>query len=371
VTRSEYSRRTFLRRSFGALAGAGVAGHAPALLPPVQRKPQTLRDKVAQLFVISFQGTSAGPQILSLLERYAFGGVILYARNCGTATQIRTLTASLQAASRFPLLICVDQEGGHVVRIKHGAPVFPSEAIYGQLDSPVRVYTDAATTALDLRTLGLTMNLAPVVDVLSNPRSPIGQRSYGPDPRLASRLSVAAIQGYQQHRMAATAKHFIGLGHTSIDSHQSLPTVTKTWQQLEADDLIPFRAAISAGVSSLLVAHVALPKIDPVARPASLSPVIIKTMIRGKLGFKGVVMTDSLMMGAVPRGDEVAAAERALIAGADILLLGGNETIPSAIFSEAIERIVASVGAGRIPESWVDAALSRVLTLKQRYPPLS
>lgn len=367
MTDLNLSRRTFLRRSIGVTAGVGFA---PTLLHHVaQRAPSSLRDKVAQLFVISFRGKVAGQEIVTLLERYAFGGVILYEPNCGSAEQIRTLSSSLQAVSRYPLLICVDQEGGKVVRIKHGAPVFPWEAQYGRIGSAGKVYVDAATTANDLRSLGLTMNLAPVVDVLSNPRSPIGRRSYGPDPQLAARLGMAAIQGYQQHRLAATAKHFIGLGHTSIDSHHALPTVTKTWQELEANDLIPFRSAISVGVSTLLVAHVALPKIDPVGRPASLSPVIIKSYIRGTLGFKGVVMTDSLLMGAVPHGDEVAAAEQALIAGADILLLGVNGKVSSAVYTEAIERIVASVQAGRIPESWVDAALGRVLTLKRRYPP--
>lgn len=366
MSRSQFSRRTFLRRSLSLAAGVGVG---PTLLrPSVQRVPRTLRDKVAQLFVISFTGKVAGEEIVTLLEKYAFGGVILYEANCGTAEQVRTLTSSLQAVARYPLLICVDQEGGKVVRIKHGAPVFPSEAEYGRLASAAKVYADASTTANHLHSLGLTMNLAPVVDVLSNSRSPIGLRSYGSDPQLAARLSMAAIQGYQQHRLAATAKHFIGLGHTSIDSHRTLPTVRKTWQELEANDLIPFRSAISVGVSTILVAHVALPKIDPVARPASLSPVIIKSYIRGALGFKGVIMTDSLLMGAVPQGDEVAAAEQALIAGADILLLGVNGKVSSAVYAAAIERIVASVQAGRIPESWVDAALGRVLTLKQRYP---
>src|SRR5436305_10796975 len=159
MTDTEISRRTFLRDSTGAFAGVGMLGHVPVLLP--QRKPRTLREKVAQLFVISFRGTSAGPEILSLLERYAFGGVILYGRNCGTAQQVRALTARLQAASRFPLLICVDQEGGSVVRITNGAPSFPPEAAYGRVGSTQRVTADAATTAQDLRALGLTMNLAP------------------------------------------------------------------------------------------------------------------------------------------------------------------------------------------------------------------
>src|SRR5207245_29692 len=163
-------------------------------------------------------------------------------------------------------------------------------------------------------------------------------------------LSVAAIQGYQQHELAATAKHFIGLGHTSIDSHAALPTVNATWQQLQADDLVPFQAAIGAGVSAILVAHVVLPRIDSVHRPASLSPVIINGAIPGKLGFKGVVMTDSLAMGAIPATDVTDAPRRALLAGADILLIAADRNIPAAVFTDAVDRIVRAVKKGQIHE---------------------
>jgi beta-N-acetylhexosaminidase len=365
-----WSRRDFLRRTSAGIVTANLAGAYPLLHGGNQPTPRTLREKVAQLFVISFAGTSPSPQLLSLLRSYPFGGFVLYNRNCVTATQTRSLISKLQSASRFPLLIGVDQEGGAVVRVRHGAPVFPSEAVYGEIGSAARVRTDAASTAMALRRLGFTINLAPVVDVLSNSKSPIGTRSYGPNPQLDAQLSVAAIQGYQQHGLAATAKHFIGLGHTSIDSHHALPTVTQSWQQLQRTDLIPFKAAIAAGVSTILVAHVALPRIDPVARPASLSPVIITGNIRGKLGFKGVVMTDSLAMGAVPAGEVTDAPRRALLAGADILLISANFDIPAAVFSDAVDRIISAVKKGQIKESVVDTALSRVLALKGRYPPL-
>lgn len=376
-------RRTFLRHSLAsatALLGAGLpalaraASTPPTAIPSPSRSlssrrlPTTLREKVGQLFMVSFQGLSPSPSFLSLLERYAFGGVILYAGNATTAAQVRGLTSELQRATPFPLFISTDQEGGRVVRIRQGVPVFPSEAAYGAIDSPARVYADAAATARGLRALGLTMNLAPVLDVLSNRKSPIGARSYGNNPQVASRLGVAAIQGYQQYGLSATAKHFVGLGHTSIDSHRALPTVTLTLDQLERNDLIPFRAAIAAGVSTVLVAHVALPAIDPVYRPASLSPVMIGDVLRGRLGFKGLVMTDSLLMGAVPHGQEPEAAERAFAAGADILLIGGNEHVPAGLFEVATERVLSAVQSGRIPESRLDASVARILALKARYP---
>jgi beta-N-acetylhexosaminidase len=333
--------------------------------------PKTLQEKVEQLFVVSFAGTSAGHDILSLLGRHAIGGVILYNRNCTSAIQTGTLLAELQATARYPLLVCADQEGGKVVRIHSGAPAFPAESVYGQIGSTHQVSHDATVTARDLRALGLSMNLAPVVDVLTNPKSPIGQRSYGSNPAENARLSVAAIRAYQRHGLAATAKHFIGLGHTVIDSHHLLPTVNLSLRQLAGTDLMVFKAAIAAGVSTVLVAHVALPQIDTnPTRPASLSPVIIQGVLRTQLGFKGVVMTDSLLMGALPNGHQADAAEQAFAAGADILLLGANEDFPTAVIEDAISRVVAAVRSGRVPQSRVDEAVGRVWALKQRYPAL-
>lgn len=362
------NRRTFLQSGV-VLAATRLTGlrqlEAGANSP---RPPRTLQEKVGQLFVVSFRGTAPDPAFLTQLNRRGFGGVVLYERNYTSAGQLRTLLEKLQHASPHPLLVCTDQEGGSVVRIRGDIHTFPSETVYGRIGSTARVYADAATTAHDLRVRGLTMNLAPVVDVLSNARSPIGDRVYGSDPRLAAQLSAAAIHGYQRHGLAAAAKHFIGLGHTSIDSHQDLPTVTQTLSQLERADLIPFRAAVAAGVSTLLVAHVALPGIDPVHRPASLSPVIIGGLVREHLGFNGVVMTDSLAMGALRQGSTAEAAERALAAGADMMLISADHDIPAGVFDDAVERVISAVRAGRVSQSRLDSAVARIAALKRRYP---
>jgi beta-N-acetylhexosaminidase len=362
------NRRTFLRSGM-ALAASGLAGRPSETAGASFRIPRTLRGKVGQLFVVSFRGTAPDPRFLSLLQRRGFGGVVLYERNYSDPGQLTLLLRQLQRGSGYPLLVCTDQEGGSIVRLRGGVHTFPSEAVYGRTGSTSRVYADAATTAHDLHALGLTMNLAPVVDVLSNPLSPIGDRSYGSDPRLVARLSAAAVHGYQQHGLAAAAKHFIGLGHTSIDSHQSLPTVTQPLAQLERADLIPFRAAVAAGVSTILVAHVALPAIDPVHRPASLSPVIIGGLIRKHLGFKGVVITDSLAMGALPQGSTAEAAERALAAGADMMLISADHDIPDGVFDDAVERVISAVRAGRVAESRLDGAVARIVALKHAYSP--
>jgi len=333
--------------------------------------PRTLRERVAQLFVISFVGPTLSYDTLALLDRHAFGGVILYANNCVNASQVHTLLNDLQTVARYPMLVSMDQEGGKVVRLRKGVPTFPAEAAYGKIASAQKVLQDAAATAQALRPLGLSMNLAPVVDVLSNPKSPIGKRSYGSNPQLVAKLSVAAIQGYQQHGLAATAKHFLGLGHTSIDAHTALPTVRLTLQQFENVDLIPFRAAIAAGVSTIMVTHVALPGIDPVFRPASLSPVIINGVIRNRLGFKGVIMTDSLMMGALPKGQEPEAAVRAFQAGADVLLMAANGAVNPAVIDEAVERVTWLVYSGQASESRLNASVARIMALKQRYPAIN
>ncbi len=382
-------RRTFLRDSLAGVAalsgGEVTAGHAgsqgdlhgttrgrgaavPTSAEQRPRVPSTIREKVGQLFMVSFAGTTPRSDLLSFFDRNAPGGVILYERNVTSAAQVRTLIADLQRAAPVPLLVATDEEGGLIASIRDGVAVSLSEARYGALGSPVRVYHDAAAMAHDLGALGLTMDLAPVVDILADHGSPIGTRSYGTDPRLVGRLSVAAIQGYQRQGLAATAKHFVGLGRSSIDSHHALPTVTLTLDELERGDLIPFRAAIAAGVSTVMVAHVALPAIDPVARPASLSPVVMDGLLRRRLGFGGVIMTDSLVMGAVPGGNEPAAAERAFAAGADMLLISADRDIATTVFDEAVERIVASVTARRIPESRLDASVARIMALKRRYP---
>lgn len=361
------TRRRLLETG-AALAASGLAGLPTGAIGATSRPPRTVEEKVGQLFVVSFPGTTPDPTFLTVLQRHHFGGIVLYQRNYSSPSQLRTLLGNLQRASSFPLLVCTDQEGGAVIRLHRGVHTYPAEAVYGRIGSATRQYADAATTAHDLHSLGLTMNLAPVVDVLSNPRSPIGNRSYGSDPHLVASLSAAAVRGYQQHGLAAAAKHFIGLGHTSIDSHQALPTVTQTLAQLERNDLIPFRSAIAAGVSTILVAHVALPAIDNVHRPASLSPVIIGGLIRKQLRFKGVVMTDSLAMGALPQGSTAAAAEHALAAGADMLLISSDRNIPSNVLESAVERVISAVRAGRISQSRLDSAVARILALKRVHP---
>ncbi len=364
------SRRSFLEHMLAAgvaVGAADTAGITRALT--ISRPPRTLREKVGQVFIVSLRGLTPDFGFLRDLERHAYGGVILYQRNCQSASQIRALLTELQAISPTRLLVCVDQEGGRVTRIHYGAPVYPWEATYGQIGVPHHVYHDATRTARALRSLGLSLNLAPVVDVLANPHSPIGRRSYGRSPSLDASLALAAIRGYQHHGLAATAKHFVGLGHTSIDSHRSLPVVPLSLAQLEASDLIPFRTAIGAGVSTVLVAHVLLSQIDPY-HPASLSPTVIQGVLRRRLGFQGIVMTDSLIMGAVPAGDEARAAELALAAGADVLLVAGDHDLKSGLLTESYERVLSAVQSGRIPESRLDEAVGRIQALKRRYPAL-
>ena len=185
MSKSEFRTQAISRRSLllssAALALGGPSVAALADHAARRGKSLTLAQKVAQLFVVSFGGVIApDPGFLSLLRRHPLGGVILYGRNCRNAAQVRALVQSLQRASTWRLLVCTDQEGGEVVRITQGVNTFPSEAAYGKAGSVQRVQADAATSARQLRSIGLTMNLAPVVDVLTNPRSPIGDRSFGP-----------------------------------------------------------------------------------------------------------------------------------------------------------------------------------------------
>ena len=217
-----------------------------------------------------------------MVRDWGVGGLILYRPNVVSGAQVRALIAGAQRQARIPLLISTDEEGGAGSMIPYSDGVYPllSPADYGRLDSPARVYHDTAAAGRDLRALGVTMDLAPVLDVLIDPNSPIGTRSYGADPAVVASLGAAAIEGYQSAGIAATAKHFLGLGGVSLDAHRGFPTVQRSRRQLDQVELAPMRAAIQAGVDALMVTHAAIPALDATGAAASLSRPIISGFIR-------------------------------------------------------------------------------------------
>jgi len=325
----------------------------------------TPREKIGQLFMIGFQGTSVTPDLASFIKEYRPGGVILFSRNLESVEQMVDLTNDLQACSRHsPLIISIDQEGGRVSRLPKGFTIFPPCGLLGRCNSAELAYSAAATTAKELKAVGVNMNMAPVLDVNSNPENPvIGDRSFGTTPDIVCELGAATIAGLQENKVAACGKHFPGHGDTNADSHKELPVVEAGRDRLEALEFLPFRRAAQHGVASMMTAHVLYGALDP-ELPATLSPAIITDLLRRQLQYDGAVLTDDLEMHAIIDHYGVEdAAIRALLAGCDVLLICQDRNREIAAF-EAVEKAMAS---GAISSERLDQSVARIARLKARF----
>jgi beta-N-acetylhexosaminidase len=326
-----------------------------------------LRDKVGQIFMVAVDGTRPTRHMQNVLRSWRAGGIVLFSRNVGSAADLKNLIAGMQQAAPLPLLVATDQEGGPVVRIRVGLTPLPAPAYYGSLGSSDRLYADTRDQGLALRKLGVNLNLAPVVDVRDTPTSAIGTRSFGPDPALDAALVRAAIRGYQSAGIGATAKHFLGLGEVQENADLTLPVVKVSRATLEARDLVPMRAAVAVDVSALMVTRVVIPALDPTNTAAYASVPMVQGIIRGELGFKGMIITDSLLSTAVVLGPgPQIAALAALRAGDDMLLLGTGVAVGEPQITAAIEAVAEAVALGRIPLSRLNDAVTHVLQLKAR-----
>jgi len=330
----------------------------------------TLEEQIGQLLVVGFRGTTATPEIVDLIQNYHVGGIILFSRNVQDAQQVLELTHSLQmiaqtAGHRSPLLIAIDQENGMVQRLGHGSTQFPGNMALGATGSEQMAYDVAQATGRELKALGINMNLAPVVDVNNNPANPvIGVRSFGEDPHQVARLGAAAVKGYRAGGVIATLKHFPGHGDTAVDSHLALPTIPYTLERLEEIELIPFRSGIEAGADSVMIAHISFPAITQQdVLPAIVSPAVVQGLLREKLGFEGVIISDCLEMKAIADtiGTERGAV-MALQAGADLALVSHTYMRQRG----SAEAIQAAVQTGELLPEVVSQAAERVLRLKER-----
>ncbi len=325
----------------------------------------TLREKIGQLFMVGFSGTTVSKDLASFMAEYKPGGVILFSRNLRSPDQIVRLTNQLQKlAGPQPLFISVDQEGGRVSRLPAAFTIFPPCAVLGLCDSSELTYAAASATAVELRAVGINMNMAPVLDVGTNPDNPIiGDRAFSASATQVSAQGLATLAGLQDNKVIACGKHFPGHGETSVDSHKALPTVTLSADRIREIELRPFRHAIENGLASMMTAHVLYTSLDD-RRPATLSPYIVGDMLRGELEFQGLIVTDDLEMHAIDDHYSIEeAAVQAFKAGADILLLCKDRGRITA----AMDALGNAVKQGQISEARLEASLRRIALIKQRF----
>ncbi len=345
----------------------------------------TLREKIGQMLLVGFRGcTPAECEIIDRdIREHHLGGIILFdqdmtggtidsgnrRRNIESPAQVKTLLAHLQAQSRIPLLTAIDQEGGRVNRLKtaYGFPASISHEELGRMDQPAETYRHAAATAQTLASLGLNLNLAPVVDLDAHPDNPIIKgkaRTFSADPEVVVRHASEFIRAHRAHGVLSCAKHFPGHGSATGDTHLGLVNVTATWHERE---LIPFQRLIAADLcDAIMTAHVFNAKLDPI-HPATLSRSVLAGLLRGKLGFHGVIMSDDMEMKAIADHYGLENSIPAAIeAGVDLLCFGNNLSYDPAIAGKAASIIERAVASGQIPESRIDESCERVLALKRK-----
>lgn len=333
----------------------------------------SLRDKAAQMvwpWVLGDYTSNDDPnfrRIQALIREQHLGGIII---SVGSPTEIAAKLNALQGASALPLLVGADLETGAAFRARGGyflpnaidlggATAFPYEMGIGATRDTALAYAMGRATAVEGRALGIHMAFAPVVDVNNNPRNPvISLRSFGENPRLVAALGAALVRGIQDNGMLATAKHFPGHGDTEQNSHLELARVEGTRARIDSVELVPFRAAVDAGVAGVMTFHGVIPALDTTPIAATLNPRIMTDLLRGDLGFRGLVITDALDMNGVLGTMSMAeVSQRAVAAGADVLLMPTDN-------AEAIDAVVAGVRTGRFPESRIDASVRRLLAAK-------
>lgn len=365
----------------GALVLAGaliVSCDREAAVIEQELQGMTLRQKVGQLFYLRPEsldptieyGTSAELPAFSLQEvnarmvetaaRYPLGGVVLFAHNIKDPAQLARFVADLRALPGQPLL-CIDEEGGRVARLANN-PVFglPKYESMAAFSSPGEVREAAYTIGSYLSRYGFDIDFAPVADVNTNPENiVIGNRAFSSDPKVAAQMVKAYVKGLRKAGVQACLKHFPGHGDTKADTHFGYAVSGKSWEEMAACEMIPFKAGIRAGASLVMTAHISAPAVAGSEVPSTLSPVILQEKLREELGFEGVIVTDALEMGAITRQyapDE--ACVLALEAGVDILLCVKD-------YPKCFEAVLSAFETGRLSEARLDESVRRILKLKQ------
>lgn len=364
----------------GCCAPAAAEGDAIQL----KMEQMTLREKIGQLFVIrpdaldgqfdlaelednSIIGTiEVTEQMRQTYRQYPCGGFAVFRKNITSPEQLTALTEGLLSLGDVPCLTAIDEEGGRIARIaNHPAfqvKKFPAMGKIAWDGDPNEAYELGRTVGAYLRAYGLTIDFAPVADVNTNPNNPvIGDRAFGSDPAVAAVMVQEVIKGLHESGVASCVKHFPGHGDTDTDTHTGYAETLKTWDEIKACEMIPFRAGIEAGTDLVMTAHIAAPNVTGTDVPSTMSYVILTEKLRGEMGYQGLIITDALGMGAIKEKYKSSEACIACLkAGVDLLLMPDD-------YFEAFDGVLNAVEAGEISMERIDESVYRVLSFKQKY----
>ncbi|MFC0335075.1 beta-N-acetylhexosaminidase [Paenibacillus sepulcri] len=333
----------------------------------LQVKAMTLEEKLGQMIIAGVEGSSATEQTRKMIADEHVGGIIFYKNNLtspeGVAAYVNRIKEWNRGSNSAPLFISVDEEGGRVSRLP-GVSDLPTGRAVGKVNQPNYAAKIGSFLGEACSAMGINVDFAPVLDINSNPDNPvIGDRSYGATAKLVTDTGMEVMKGIQSTGVIPVVKHFPGHGDTSVDSHLELPVVNKSLTQLQSFEWLPFKEAVDEGVDAVMIAHILFPKLDP-KYPASLSKTVITDELRGTLGFKGVVITDDLTMGAIAEHFGMGeAAVRTVMAGSDILLVAHEYDNVASV----IQALKKSVGKGDITEERINESVTRILALKNKY----
>jgi beta-N-acetylhexosaminidase len=325
----------------------------------------SLDEKLGQMVMVETYSQSYSGDIKTMVEQQHAGALIIYAKNMQTPDQLRALIRDTQAHSSIPMFITMDEEGGNVDRL--GSMGFeqplPSAKYLGSTGNPTLAFNAGSRAASELKSYGINVDLAPVVDVRTIPDPVIGPRPYGTTADTVDAFAGAFLDGLQQNGIIGTLKHWPGIGSVALDPHKTLPTVTRSRAQLDATDFAAFRGLLAKNPGMIMVTHVLVDAIDP-DMPSSLSPKLVQGILRDQMGYQSVIITDNLWMKGVSlRYSLPEAAVLAVLAGNDLLEGPWNPSTMSSV----LNGLRNAVNSGRISQDRIDQSVRRILTLKAQY----
>lgn len=349
-----------------------------------QLKELTLHQKIGQLFVVRAESldpsfpaqevhqtygrgvTKISPEILETYQAYPAGGIILFGKNIINPEQTKALTQEIHNLNKIKTLIYVDEEGGIVSRVAKNPlfelPLYTDMRTIGESKDLRQAYDAGKTIGSYLKEYGFDVDFAPIADIDTNPLNPIiGRRAFSSDPKEASKMMLSFYRGLESQGIKGCIKHYPGHGDTKTDSHAGYSESLKDWNQLLNCEIIPFKDGIKAGVDMIMTAHISLPNVDKSAKPATLSRTLLQGKLRKELGYKGLIISDAMEMGAITREYQAGeAAIQAILAGVDLILIPYD-------YINTYQAVEEAVLQGRIPEKRIDQSLKRILAYKNNF----